>query len=72
MISYKDETTSASSLLDDRSRFQFPSRYFSGEVIFLLLICSGIRALFSCTYLPYLNWSTKWARSNHHVRSCNS
>ena len=36
MISYKDETTSASSLLDDRSRFQFPSRYFSGEVIFLL------------------------------------
>ena len=48
MISYEDETTSASSLLDDRS--QFPSRYFSGEVIFLL------QNLFrhSCTFFLYL------------------
>ena len=31
-FNYKDETTGASSLLNDPIRFQFPSRDFSGEV----------------------------------------
>ena len=33
-FNYKDETTGASSLLNDPIRFQFPSRDFSGEVFF--------------------------------------